>query len=43
MPVVLYLHGNSSSRIEGLKILPELLKRNFETIIISGFEFEFAL
>ena len=26
MPVVIYLHGNSSSRIEGLRNAPELLK-----------------
>lgn len=37
MPVVLYLHGNSSSRIEGLKCLPELLKRH-----INLFVFDFA-
>lgn len=37
MPVVVYLHGNSSSRIEGLKCLPELLKRG-----INLFTFDFA-
>lgn len=37
MPVVVYLHGNSSSRLEGLKIAPELLKRD-----INIFVFDFA-
>ena len=37
MPVVVYLHGNSSSRLEGLKIAPELLKRD-----INLFVFDFA-
>ena len=37
MPVVVYLHGNSSSRIEGLKCLPELLKRH-----INLFALDFA-
>ena len=37
MPVVIYLHGNSSSRLEGLRIAPELLKRN-----INLFVFDFA-
>ncbi len=37
MPVVIYLHGNSSSRLEGLRIAPELLKRN-----INLFIFDFA-
>ena len=37
MPVVVYLHGNSSSRVEGLKGLPELLKRG-----INLFVFDFA-
>lgn len=35
MPVVLYLHGNSSSRIEGLKVLPELLKRNINLFVVD--------
>lgn len=37
MPVVVYMHGNSSSRLEGLKLLPELLRRN-----INLFVFDFA-
>lgn len=37
MPVVVYLHGNSSSRLEGLKVAPELLKRD-----INIFVFDFA-
>ena len=35
MPVVLYLHGNSSSRIEGLQIFGELLKRNINLFIVD--------
>lgn len=35
MPVVLYLHGNSSSRIEGLQICGELLKRNINIFIVD--------
>jgi len=37
MPVVIYLHGNSSSRVEGMRIAPELLKRD-----INLFIFDFA-
>ena len=37
MPVVLYLHGNSSSRVEGYNMAPHLLKRN-----INLFLFDFA-
>ena len=37
MPVVIYLHGNSSSRVEGLKIATELFKRN-----INLFVYDFA-
>lgn len=37
MPVVIYLHGNSSCRLEGLRMAPELLKRN-----INVFVFDFA-
>jgi len=37
MPVVIYLHGNSSSRVEGLRMAPELMKRN-----INIFVFDFA-
>lgn len=33
MPVVIYLHGNSSSRLEGLKVAPELLKRNINIFV----------
>jgi dipeptidyl aminopeptidase/acylaminoacyl peptidase len=35
MPVVVYLHGNSSSRIEGLKCLPELLKRGINLFVLD--------
>lgn len=35
MPVVIYLHGNSSSRIEGLKCLPELLKRGINLFVLD--------
>lgn len=37
MPVVIYLHGNSSSRLEGIKSSPELLKKN-----INVFAFDFS-
>jgi len=37
MPVVIYLHGNSSSRLEGMRIATELFKRN-----INLFVFDFA-
>jgi len=37
MPVVIYLHGNSSSRLEGIKIASELFRRN-----INLFVFDFA-
>ena len=37
MPVVIYLHGNSSSRMEGMNIVKVLLKRN-----INLFVFDFA-
>ena len=35
MPVVLYLHGNSSSRIEGLNNLDVLLKNNINLFVID--------
>ena len=35
MPIVLYLHGNSSSRIEGLNIAHELLKRNINLFVVD--------
>ena len=35
MPVVLYLHGNSSSRIEGLNNLDVLLKHNINLFVID--------
>ena len=35
MPVVLYLHGNSSSRIEGLNNLDILLKNNINLFVID--------
>ena len=37
MPVVIYLHGNSSSRLEGLRMASYLLRRN-----INLFIFDFA-
>lgn len=37
MPVVIYLHGNSSSKLEGLKNCQELLKRD-----INIFTFDFS-
>jgi len=35
MPVVIYLHGNSSSRIEGLKNAPELLKKGINVCMFD--------
>jgi pimeloyl-ACP methyl ester carboxylesterase len=35
MPVVIYLHGNSSSRLEGLKAAPELLKRDINLFVLD--------
>jgi dipeptidyl aminopeptidase/acylaminoacyl peptidase len=35
MPVVLYLHGNSSSRIEGLNMAAELLKRDINLFVLD--------
>ena len=35
MPVVLYLHGNSSSRLEGLNNLDVLLKHNINLFVID--------
>jgi len=35
MPVVLYLHGNSSSRLEGLNNLEVLLKNNINLFVID--------
>ena len=37
MPVVIYLHGNSSSRLEGLRMLHQLIKIN-----VNLFVFDFA-
>lgn len=37
MPIVIYLHGNSSSRLEGIKMAPTLLKHN-----INLFVFDFS-
>lgn len=36
MPVVVYLHGNSSSRIEGLRCMNELLKRNINVFVYDS-------
>jgi pimeloyl-ACP methyl ester carboxylesterase len=35
MPVVIYLHGNSSSRLEGMKVAPELLKRDINLFVLD--------
>ena len=35
MPVVLYLHGNSSSRLEGINMLRELLKNNINLFVVD--------
>ena len=35
MPVVLYLHGNSSSRLEGLNIAEHLLKRDINLFVVD--------
>lgn len=35
MPVILYLHGNSSSRLEGMNLLKEVLKRDINLFVID--------
>ena len=35
MPVVIYLHGNSSSRIEGFRNAPDLLKNNINIVMFD--------
>ena len=35
MPVVVYLHGNSSSRIEGFRNAPDLLKNGINIVIFD--------
>ena len=35
MPVVIYLHGNSSSRLEGIKMAPELFKKNINIFVFD--------
>ena len=35
MPVVLYLHGNSSSRLEGIRMIKELLKRDINLFVVD--------
>ena len=35
MPVIIYLHGNSSSRLEGLRMTEELLKRNINLFLVD--------
>lgn len=35
MPVVIYLHGNSSSRLEGLRAAPELLRRDINIFVLD--------
>ena len=37
MPIIIYLHGNSSSRLEGLQLVKDVLKRD-----INLFVFDFA-
>ena len=37
MPVVIYLHGNSSSRLEGLRMANILLKKNINFFIFCNF------
>ena len=35
MPVVLYLHGNSSSRLEGINMLGQLLKKDINLFVVD--------
>ena len=35
MPVLIYLHGNSSSRLEGLKIATELFRRGINLFVFD--------
>ena len=35
MPVVLYLHGNSSSRLEGIRIIKDLLKNDINLFVVD--------
>ena len=35
MPLILYLHGNSSSRLEGMRMTEELLKRDINLFLID--------
>ena len=35
MPVILYLHGNSSSRLEGIGMIREILKRDINLFVID--------
>ena len=35
MPVVIYLHGNASSRLEGIKMIKELLKRDINLFVVD--------
>ena len=35
MPVILYLHGNSSSRLEGIGMLKEILKRDINLFVFD--------
>ena len=35
MPLVLYLHGNSSSRVEGIHMIEELLKRDINVFLFD--------
>ncbi len=35
MPVLIYLHGNSSSRLEGMKIAPQLLIRGINLFVLD--------
>ena len=35
MPLILYLHGNSSSRLEGMRMMEEILKRDINLFLID--------
>jgi len=35
MPVIIYLHGNSSSRVEGMRVAHELLRRDINILVFD--------
>ena len=35
MPVIIYLHGNSSSRLEGMKLIRDLLKNDINLFVVD--------